>query len=58
MDCTYGITYAEDGTKLLRLATLGSDMRKSIPKPSQIIEIDSLMAAELATILRETFGVS
>ena len=40
-----------------RPATLGSDMRKSIPKPSQIIEIDSAMAAELAKILKETFGV-
>ncbi|BBX88409.1 hypothetical protein CQY21_20175 [Mycolicibacterium boenickei] len=55
VDCTYGIVYADDGTKLLRLATLGSDMRKSVPKPSQIIEIDATIARDLIELLRTTF---
>lgn len=55
VDCTYGIVYADDGTKLLRLATLGSDMRKSVPKPSQIIEIDADIARELIDVLRTAF---
>lgn len=58
VDCIYTVTFSDDGTKLLRLATLGSDLRKSTPKPSQIIEIDSVMAAELVQIFKETFGVS
>lgn len=55
VDCIYGIVYADDGTKLLRLATLGSDLRKSIPKPSQIIEIDASIARELIQLLTTTF---
>lgn len=55
VDCTYGIVYADDGNKLLRLATLGSDMRKSAPKASQIIEIDATVARELIELLRTTF---
>lgn len=55
VDCTYGIVYTDDGSKLLRLATLGSDSRKSAPKSSQIIEIDSSIARELIQLLTTTF---
>ncbi|MCA4727099.1 hypothetical protein [Mycolicibacterium fortuitum] len=56
VDCIYGIVYADDGTKLLRLATLGSALRKSVPKPSQIIEIDASIARELIELLTATFS--
>ncbi len=55
VDCMYGVTHAADGTKLLRLATLGSEMRKSAPKPSQIIEIDADIAQQLLEVIRSTF---
>lgn len=55
VDCIYGITYTADGTKLLRLATLGSEMRKSTPKPSQIMEIDANIAQQLIEVIRSTF---
>lgn len=41
--------------KLLRLATLGSDDRKSHPKPSQIIELNEVIAEQLVHVIAETF---
>nr|WP_090276607.1 hypothetical protein [Mycolicibacterium komanii]CRL70038.1 hypothetical protein CPGR_01813 [Mycolicibacterium komanii] len=55
VDCTHSIVYTANGTKLLRLATLGSDERKSEPKPSQIIELDEESAAKLLEIIKDTF---
>jgi hypothetical protein len=39
----------------LRLATLGSDERKSEPKPSQIIELDEKIARRLFQIALDIF---
>ena len=47
--------YSDNGTKLLRLATLGSDQRKLHPKPSQIIELDRQIASKLVRLIVETF---
>lgn len=55
VDCLYGVVYTNAGAKLLRLATLGSDQRKLQPKPSQIIEVDEAIAAELVQIIFEVF---
>jgi hypothetical protein len=54
VDCLYSTVYL-DGTKLLRLATLGSDYRKSEPKPSQVIEIDEPVARQLIKVIRTVF---
>jgi hypothetical protein len=55
VDCIHSVVYTADGTRLLRLATLGSDERKSEPKPSQIIELDEEAAATLMDIIQEAF---
>lgn len=55
VDCLYSVVHSDAGTKLLRLATLGSDQRKMHPKPSQIIEVDEAMARELIDVLHDTF---
>ncbi|ORA51974.1 hypothetical protein BST22_13680 [Mycolicibacterium chubuense] len=55
VDCLYTTVFDDAGTKLLRLATLGSDLRKLGPKPSQIIEIDEATADALVRIVLETF---
>lgn len=55
VDCLYTSVQSEAGTRLLRLATLGSDHRKREPKPSQIIELDQEMAEKLILIMAETF---
>lgn len=55
VDCLYTNVFDDAGNKLLRLATLGSDLRKLGPKPSQIIEIDEATADALVHILLETF---
>jgi hypothetical protein len=55
VDCLYTTVRTDTGTKLLRLATLGSDHRKLQPKPSQIIELDHEMAQKLLLVMIETF---
>ncbi|WP_193044333.1 hypothetical protein [Mycolicibacterium baixiangningiae] len=55
VDCLYTTVNTDDGQRLLRLATLGSDQRKLHPKPSQIIELDETMAAKLVAVLQEAF---
>jgi hypothetical protein len=55
VDCLYSTVHTRGGSKLLRLATLGSDLRKSEPKPSQIIEIDEAMARQLIQVMRSVF---
>lgn len=55
VDCIYTTVQTDAGTKLLRLATLGSDHRKLHPKPSQIIEVDQVMAEQLVRLMVETF---
>lgn len=55
VDCVYSIVELRSGEKLLRLATLGSDQRKSEPKPSQIIELDENMAHRLLKVMRDLF---
>jgi hypothetical protein len=55
VDCLYTTVHTDAGTKLLRLATLGSDQRKLHPKPSQIVEVDRAMAEELVRLMVETF---
>ena len=55
VDCLYSTVYSDNGTKLLRLATLGSDQRKLHPKPSQIIELDRQIASKLVRLIVETF---
>ena len=55
VDCIYSVVRMRGGEKLLRLATLGSDERKSEPKPSQIIELDEDTARRLLQVLRNVF---
>jgi hypothetical protein len=55
VDCHWSVVRTPDGSKLLRLATLGSDERKSEPKPSQIIEIDESIARQLISLLTTEF---
>lgn len=55
VDCLYTVVHTDSGERLLRLATLGSDHRKLHPKPSQIIELDQAIAAELVLLIRATF---
>jgi hypothetical protein len=55
VDCLYTAVATKDGETLLRFATLGSDARQSIPKPSQIIEIDETMARQFVRAIGEHF---
>jgi hypothetical protein len=55
VDCLYTIVHTDAGARLLRLATLGSDHRKLHPKPSQIIELDRVMAEKLLGVILDTF---
>jgi len=55
VDCLYTTVFSDRGDKLLRLATLGSDLRKLAPKPSQIIELDQATAEKLITVMVEAF---
>jgi hypothetical protein len=55
VDCIYNVVTLPGGEKLLRLATLGSDERKSEPKPSQIIELDEYMARQLLKVMSNVF---
>lgn len=42
---------------VLKITTYGSDVRKSGPKPSQVIELDQEMAEKLVEIIRQSFGL-
>lgn len=54
VDCEY-TTVGTGQTRLLHLATLGSDQRKRPGIPSQLIQLDEERARELLRIVRETF---
>ena len=43
---------------LLKITTYGSDVRKSGPKPSQVIELDQQMAEKLVEVIRQSFGLT
>jgi len=55
VDCVYSVVRLPDGERLLRLATLGSDERKSEPKASQIIELDESIARRLFKVMHDVF---
>ncbi|POH73078.1 hypothetical protein [Arthrobacter glacialis] len=55
VDATYQFVDSHDGTRLLHLATYGSDSRKSEPKVSQVIQLDRQFALELAAIIAREF---
>jgi hypothetical protein len=55
VDCLYTTVLTDGGGKLLRLATLGSDHRKLEPKPSQIIEFDQKIAAQLVEVILDEY---
>ncbi len=57
VDGTYVVVDDPERGKLLKITTYGSDMRKSGPKPSQVIELDAEMARKLVAILRRELGV-
>jgi hypothetical protein len=51
VDATYVVVDDPERGKILKITTYGSDMRKSGPKPSQVIEVDEGMARKLVDIL-------
>ncbi|WP_099249504.1 hypothetical protein [Mycobacterium sp. shizuoka-1] len=55
VDCLYTSVRTRDGETLLRFATMGSDSRKLEPKPSQIIELDEMMARQFLRAILEIF---
>ncbi|MDS1116648.1 hypothetical protein RD149_23145 [Gordonia westfalica] len=52
VDGTYVVVDDPERGKILKITTYGSDMRKSGPKPSQVIELDEEMARKLVDIVR------
>lgn len=52
VDGTYVVVDDPDRGKILKITTYGSDMRKSGPKPSQVIELDVEIAQKLVEIIR------
>ncbi|EON32877.1 hypothetical protein GTC6_10971 [Gordonia terrae C-6] len=52
VDATYVVMDDPHRGKILKITTYGSDMRKSRPKPSQVIELDEGMARKLVDVLR------
>ncbi|AWO86792.1 hypothetical protein [Gordonia terrae] len=52
VDGTYVVVDDPDRGKILKITTYGSDMRKSGPKPSQVIELDAETAQKLVEIIR------
>jgi len=58
VDAEVSIVDGPDGHKLLQISTFGSDVRKSVPKVSQTIQLDEKHARELARRIDETFGSS
>lgn len=55
-DAEWSIVIGANGSRLLQIATFGSDQRASKPKVSQTIQIDSALAGVLRTALDGTFG--
>lgn len=55
VDCYHQVLVDDDGAALLHLSTFGSDHRQSVPKVSQVVQLDESAAAELINILRATF---
>jgi len=55
IDCFYQVLTASDGTRLLHLSTFGSDQRRSDPKSSQSLQLNTAAAQELVTIIKATF---
>lgn len=53
VDGTYVVVDDPERGKILKITTYGSDMRKSGPKPSQVIELDAEMARKLVEIVRQ-----
>jgi hypothetical protein len=58
VDCTYQVFEDETYGRILHLATYGSDERKSLPKVSQVIQLDELHGRKLIEILQEAFPSS
>lgn len=56
VDATVQIIDSIEYGKLIHLATYGSDLRKSRPKVSQVIQLDKERAQELANLIIATFG--
>ncbi|MFE3753559.1 Shedu immune nuclease family protein [Nocardia tengchongensis] len=56
VDCHHTTVTSAEGETLLHLTTFGSKDRESPPKSSQSLQLDAGIAAELVTIIRETFG--
>lgn len=54
VDCGWQIVEVE-GETLLQLTTYGSDERQNIGSPSQTVQIDADIAAELVRVLRRAF---
>lgn len=52
VDGTYVVVDDRERGKILKITTYGSDMRKSGPKPSQVIELDAEMARKLVEIVQ------
>lgn len=52
VDATYVVVDDPERGKILKITTYGSDMRKSGPKPSQVIELDADMARQLVEVIR------
>lgn len=57
VDGTYVVVNDPERGRILKITTYGSDMRKSGPKPSQVIEIDEGIARKLVDILHREFNI-
>lgn len=55
VDCHFAVVTEDSGEKLLHLTTFGSDSRKSAPKSSQSLQINSVIAGQLMQLLADTF---
>lgn len=56
VDATYVVYDSADRGTILKITTYGSDLRKSSPKPSQVIELDEAMARQLLRVINDSFG--
>lgn len=57
VECGWQVISGPSGETLLQLSTYGSDQRQSEKKVSQTIQIDREIAAELNTVMKQTFGI-
>ncbi|WP_338836939.1 hypothetical protein [Gordonia polyisoprenivorans] len=57
VDATFTVVDDPVRGKIVKITTYGSDVRKSEPKPSQVIELDAVMARKLISILEEQLGI-